>query len=292
MDIYFHVLVLLFGTIIGSFLNVVILRIGTGMGLEGRSKCMTCAKKLPWYDLLPVASFFLLRGKCRSCKSKISWQYPLVEISTALLFLLVFIKYFNPNHSTSFLFVILYWFTSALLVVISVYDIKHKIIPDPLVFTLIGISAISLGLSFAFPELSFFNNYLEFKPGIWDILSAPILWAVPFASIWYFSKGKAMGFGDAKLAWAVAWFVGLKGGISAICLAFWIGAFFGIGAILYERINLLIKKGKKRGAGGAVDLLNMKSEVPFAPYIILGFILVFFFNADIINIVSKVMESF
>src|SRR3989338_7047034 len=86
---YFFVFVL--GAVVGSFLNVVILRLNTGQSIiSGKSKCFSCAKKLKWYELVPLASFFALRGKCSACMSKISCQYPIVEMFTGFLFLLFF----------------------------------------------------------------------------------------------------------------------------------------------------------------------------------------------------------
>ncbi|MDO8561738.1 MAG: prepilin peptidase, partial [bacterium] len=81
----FAVIFGLFGLIIGSFLNVLIVRGGV-RALSGRSACMSCGRGIPWYDLIPVFSWVLLRGRCRFCRSKISVQYPLVELTTALLF--------------------------------------------------------------------------------------------------------------------------------------------------------------------------------------------------------------
>src|SRR3989344_244845 len=89
--IFFSVFVFLFGAVVGSFLNVVILRLNTGQSIvSGRSKCFTCAKKLKWHELLPIVSFVFLRGKCSACKTKISWQYPLVETITGIIFVLLF----------------------------------------------------------------------------------------------------------------------------------------------------------------------------------------------------------
>src|SRR6185369_2783346 len=83
----------IFGTIVGSFLNVLALRFNTGMGIRGRSKCMSCSKTLTWVELIPIVSFALQRGACRSCRTKISWQYPLVEFLAGALFVLIFLLY-------------------------------------------------------------------------------------------------------------------------------------------------------------------------------------------------------
>ena len=98
-----YALIFVFGTIIGSFLNVVILRYGTGKSFaKGSSQCFSCGKKLSWYELVPILSFLFQKGKCKGCGSKISWQYPLIETITGVLFLLIFNLQFSIfNEFTS-----------------------------------------------------------------------------------------------------------------------------------------------------------------------------------------------
>src|SRR4051812_6530095 len=117
----------IFGLIIGSFLNVVILR-HDERGISGRSACMSCERTLTWIDLIPVFSWIALRGKCRTCKAAISIQYPLVEVTTGILFALVGnaffynISYYSSTHS----FVLMAYFSMiALLIAITVYDYYH-----------------------------------------------------------------------------------------------------------------------------------------------------------------------
>ena len=173
MDFLIWFFMFAFGTIIGSFLNVVILRYNTGEPIvNGKSACFSCAKKLSWYELIPIFSFAALRGKCGKCKSKISWQYPLVEFFTGLLFLAVYLKlngfyFLNSNNlfslgnSVSKYSYFYYLAVFSILIVITVYDLRHKIIPDLLVFSFAFISLIYLvaskttsGCSFA-GELGF-----------------------------------------------------------------------------------------------------------------------------------------
>ena len=91
MPMYFYVFLFLLGSAVGSFLNVIICRLETKEEIVGgRSHCLRCGQTLRWYDLIPLASFFILRGRCRYCREKISWQYPLVELATGLLFVAVF----------------------------------------------------------------------------------------------------------------------------------------------------------------------------------------------------------
>jgi len=265
MDLSVLLLVFIFGTIIGSFLNVVSLRFNTGKNIGGRSSCMICGKKLVWYELFPVLSYLLLRGECSRCKTKISWQYPLVETMTGLLFVLIFIKVI-PNFFTAFdliiissiqfLWIVLYIITTCILIVISVYDVKHKIIPDPFVYAFIIISFISIFIGqqtwFVVPSLS-------------SLLAGPLL-ALPFALVWLLSKGNWMGFGDAKLVLGIGWVLDLGAGGNAIILAFWIAAVFSILWLLITR----------RG-------VKSKTEIPFGPYLIIGMYIVLFFNVQVID---------
>jgi leader peptidase (prepilin peptidase)/N-methyltransferase len=209
--------------------------------------------KLSWYELLPVFSFLGLRGRCRNCKTKISIQYPLVELATGLIFSLLFLKFKDIFFLSTLEFSFTYAYYAAmfsLLMVIAVYDLKHKIIPDTLSFVF-GILAF-LGLFFSFNHI----------PTLLQFFSGPLI-ALPFALLWLVSSGKWMGLGDAKLALGIGWFLGFSLAISALCLAFWIGAVVGI---------MLVVFSKKHG---------MKSEIPFAPYLVLGTFLAFIFSLSL-----------
>ena len=223
---------------------------------------MTCQNTLSWYELIPVFSFVGLLGRCRNCRSKISWQYPLVEIITGLIFLGVFLKFQNLFFLDTLSFAFTYAFytvTLSLLLVIAVYDIRHKIIPDPLSFM--------LGL-LAFIGLFFFNEFGLFPhwPSVMEFLSGPIL-ALPFALFWLVSRGKWMGLGDAKLVIGLGWLLGLSRALSGIVAGFWIGAAVGLFLVVFRR--------KKYG---------MKSELPFAPYLVLGAALAFLLELHLFGI--------
>ena len=222
------VVLFVFGMIVGSFLNVVALR-WNDKNFGGRSKCPHCTKTLSWYELVPVISFLIQKRKCRGCNSSISYQYPLIEILTGLIFITVPL-----------------WMLPVfcIYIVILIYDFHHKIIPDPLVYSAIILSLV-LG---------------------WQILAGLIIFAF-FAAIWLFSRGRAIGFGDAKLGLSVGFLLGAAEGFSAIVVAFWIGA----------ASSLFLMWRKK---------LTMKSEVPFAPFIILGAWIAVFFGLDILHVLS------
>lgn len=222
------VILFVLGAVVGSFLNVVGLRWdlprrgGAWSNFGGHSICPNCFKTLRWFELVPILSFLAQKGRCRNCMTKISYQYPLIELWTGLIFVTV-----------PYIFIPIF----CIYIVITIYDLKHKIIPDPLVY-----SAIALSLLIPL----FFIPY-----SLLDWLSGPILFAF-FGLIWLFSRGKAMGFGDAKLGLSVGLLLGATQGFSAIILAFWIGALVSI-------IYLFFNKN-----------LTMKSEVPFAPFIVVG----------------------
>jgi len=210
-------------------------------------------------------SFLFLRGTCRKCQKKISWQYPLVEFATGLIFWLTFVFVGGQN----LIYLLYLWFIFFILIVIFVYDLYHKIIPDLLVFIFIGLSFISVVGSFdtlphVWWQFSLVNN-------LW---AGPIL-ALPFAFLWFISKGRWMGLGDAKLSLGIGWFLGLAKGSSAIILGVWIGAIIGLFLVALSRVmrkKQLFFMGKN---------FTIKSELPFAPFLIIGVVLVFFFGWDV-----------
>lgn len=243
----------LLGAIIGSFLNVLALRFNSGLTLSGRSSCPYCGKKLGALELVPILSFFMLRGRCRECQARLSWQYPLVEAWTGAVFATVF------NFQFSILQNVILLTVFSLFIAISVYDYRHKIVPDRLVYL-----AIVLSIVFRF-----------FAGGeTLDYLSGPII-ALLFASIWLFSKGRAMGFGDAKLGLATGLLLGAATGFSGIVLAFWIGAGCGLLFIAFSKIRALSKGGNG---------LTIKSELPFAPFIVIGSWLALAYQLDLLNV--------
>ena len=254
------IFVFIFGTIIGSFLNVVIYRYNSGTSpLEGRSRCFACGKTLNWYELIPVFSFLAQGGRCRGCHTKISWQYITVETLSGIIFVLVFLQNKSPLETTYLLTVF------STLLVIGTYDLRHQIIPDGLVafFALLSLAwflwtmHIGLGLSQMF-------RY----PFVWMLLAGPILF-FPFWFLWAISRGRWLGLGDGKLSLGIGWFLGATLGGSAVMLAFWIGAFWAIGIMIMQKITPFLR-------GRNLGRLSMKSEIPFGPFLILGVFIVYF----------------
>jgi len=253
------------GLAVGSFLNVVVFRYHSGRGVSGRSFCPHCAHKLVWYDLVPVVSFLLLRGKCRYCRAKISWQYPLVELATALSFLLAFREFFvSPRDMLSIVQFSFYIIALPLLIAIVAYDLKHKIIPDGLVYSFVGLS-----LLFRFVQMSggFFAT-----SALLDLAAGPLLFLF-FFLFWFGSDGKWMGLGDAKLGLGIGWMLGLWGGVSAVIFGFWFGAVFGILSIV---LSHMLKARERR--------VTMKSEVPFAPFLVAGIFAATFTHFSVLSL--------
>lgn len=254
-------IIFILGTIIGSFLNVLVLRYNTGLSfVTGKSRCFSCNKDLHWYELLPLFSFLILGGKCLGCNSKISNQYIIVESLTGVVFALLFLKFGLTTLLP------LYLVVASLLIAMSVYDFLHKIIPDGMVYTFIALSVFMLFFTHSTSELFSFPISL-------DLLAGPILFAF-FAFFWLVSGGKWMGFGDAKLAIGVGFLLGFSGGIFAIMLAFWIGA--AVSLILISLQKIKIAKFK----------LSFKSEVPFAPFIILAVFIQLLTSWNILSLIN------
>lgn len=260
MEILISLFVFVFGLIVGSFLNVVILRYNTGQSLGGRSGCLYCLKQLGFKELIPIFSYIFQRGHCRKCYSKLTIQYPLVEFFTGLLFLLIFLNLQNLILSE----LVFALTVASILVVIFVYDIHHKIIPNGLVYAFAIISLIHLIYSKGL-------DYLTDGVGLLDLFAGPILF-LPFYFLWYISKGRWIGLGDGKLALGIGWLLGFVGGLSAIVLSFWIGAVFSILLLLILRL--------KEGGGN----ITIKSEIPFAPFMIIATLIIYFFEYDVLGI--------
>ena len=247
------------GTVIGSFLNVVIFRFNTARSLGGRSACTSCLHKLSWYELIPLLSFLCLSGRCKNCKTRLSPIYPLVELLTGAIFLGLFLKFQDIFFISTVEFLLTYKYYALMfsfLLVVAFYDLRHRIIPDLFSF---GFAALAfLGLFFYGPGAPYFDPHL---PNTLQFFSGIFL-ALPFALLWFVSGGKWMGLGDAKLALGLGWFLGIPLALSATVLAFWIGALIAISLVIFS------------------PRYGMKSQIPFAPYLVLGALIAFIFNLN------------
>lgn len=276
----------LFGLAIGSFLNVLSFRYDPRGSLldkkviGGRSHCQNCGKTLKWHELIPVLSFLWLRGRCGSCHIKLSLQYPIVEILGGASVALPFFYFFSYRHIDYLNFGTTLYFYSALwalilldLLLIGVIDYREYLVPDELVYFLFAAAAAWMLLlfisgNFGFASGSFLNAYAGLF-GLRDNLFINHLFGalagfLSVAILYFISRGRAIGFGDAKLFSALGLLLGWPDVILTLGISFIIGAVFSL---------VLIARGEK----------NMKDFVPFAPFVVTAAFLVFFFGYDIMK---------
>lgn len=253
------IVITIFGLAIGSFISAYTYRYSVGLSVgKGRSFCPNCKATIAWYDNIPIISFLLLKGRCRSCQREISTRYPLIELSTGIVFGVLYYfqgqcvlgipTFFNTSPSC-------YWsgllgiFTLPFLMIIFgsliaifVIDFENQIIPDYLVFHLI-ILIIGLLVLFA-PGLLFIRLVSGFAFSLFLLLTHLA------------TKGKGMGLGDVKFAILAGLLLGWPEALSWMFLSFIIGAIIGI---------FLIIIGKAR----------LGKHIPFGPFLIIALFIVF-----------------
>lgn len=263
------------GSVVGSFLNVVILRGQRREKLGGRSHCDACMQTLSFAELIPIVSFLIQKGRCRRCKAALSTQYLLVEFGTALLFAVAAYTWWDGFSATQgygdiiFFLGILTAISAG--VVILVADLRWHIIPNGATLTLFLVGVLA--------EIYRAMDSFMFTPeGIWfhgNVLLQDIIGAMAamifLGVIWFFSQGHAMGFGDVKLIFATSLIVGYPASVAALLFAFWLGGFGGI---------MLLIMGKR----------SLKSHIPFGPFILAGTVIaaiysdIFFVQNGLLNI--------
>ena len=252
INIISYFVAFLFGTIIGSFLNVVIYRLPRKGSIvkPAFSYCPSCGSRIKWYDNIPVLSYFLLKGKCRNCGSKISFRYPFVEFMTGIFSVLSLMK---TGYSVDYIFVFAFL---SILIAITFIDLDFKIIPDEL--NLIG---FVLGVIYSFFRKDF--TLLDAFSGA--VVGAGLLWGIAY--IYQKTKGiEGLGFGDVKMMAFLGSFLGWFGSLFTIFSGSLIGAIVGISAAY-------ISKAEDKG----------KFEIPFGPFLALGGTVYLFFGDVIKN---------
>lgn len=243
------VLIFILGLIVGSFSNVCIYRIPRNESIVyPASHCPKCHSKIKPVDNIPLLSYILLKGRCRNCKSKISIQYPIVELLTGLIYLIIYLTYGLSVQT------LVYIILSSALIIIAFIDLNEQIVPD--VISLPGI-VIGFILSFFVPYISFINSALGVVVGGGIILVIGMAGSVIF-------KKEAMGGGDVKLAAMIGAFLGWRYIIISLFLGFFLGAVAGI--------ILILSKIKSR-----------EDVVPFGPFIVLGSFITLLWGEQIIS---------
>lgn len=241
-------LILIYGLLIGSFLNVCIYRIPReeSIAFPG-SHCPKCEHKLKWYDNIPLVSYLSLGGKCRYCKSSISKQYPIIEALNAVFYI---IMYFKFGFGLDFVF---YSLLSSVLIVVTMIDLKEMIIPDILVVIILVLSVLH----------KIINYYMGVSPNLLSSFGGLLLAGGLFLAIVLLSRG-GMGGGDVTLIAALGFVLGIKYIIFTIFLSFILGAIISV--------FLLAAKIKTR-----------KDPIPFGPFIVLAFFITVLWGQVIID---------
>ncbi|MEY7999863.1 A24 family peptidase [Clostridium sp. Mt-5] len=247
MDIYYAVIIFIFGAVIGSFLNVCIYRIPRGESTAyPPSHCTNCGNKIKWYDLIPIISYFVLKGKCRYCGEKISIRYPLIEFITALLYLMLYIKI---GIGIDFIKYITFM---SILIVVGMIDFDT---------TDVYFKTTAAGVVFA---LIFMAVYWNMGFEIRNFIFGGILSGIFFTIIIFITKG-GMGWGDMEICVFCGLFLGFKLTLVMMFLSFVLGAAVGM---------ILILSGKK----------SRKDYIPFGPFISLASIITVFLGGTILNL--------
>ncbi len=230
------------GAVLASFMAVISERLHTGQSwVKGRSACNSCNRLLDARDLVPVISWLFSRGRCRTCGALVPYAYAVGEALLGTLFVLAYLKIGLTLSLIPFLL------TLTTLAFIVLYDLRHTIVPPVASTTLIAFSAA----------------YAFLSAGSLAALGMTLLVAgvisLGFFLLYFLSKGRAMGLGDAPVALALALLVGASAAIPGLLFSFWIGGAIGV--------VILVSKPKGH---------RMGIEVPFVPFLAAGYLLAFF----------------
>ena len=231
-----YMLIFILGLIVGSFSNVCIYRIPKNESIiYPASHCLKCRTTIKPVDNIPLLSYVLLKGRCRNCGSKISIQYPIVELLTGIIYLIIYLIYGLSIQS------LIYIILSSALIIIAFIDLNEMIVPDVISLPGIGVGLI---LSFFVPYIKFINSVSGVVVGGGIILIIALVGSMIF-------KKEAMGGGDVKLAAMIGAFLGWRYTIISLLAGFFSGALIGI--------VLILSKIKKR-----------EDAIPFGPFLALG----------------------
>ncbi len=270
-QLYFASLAVCLGACLGSFLNVCIYRIPREVSvITPRSHCPHCDTPIAWYDNIPVLSWLLLRAKCRQCGGSISARYVIVEVLTALLFLLVWLKFGTPDTGrmlglapmNDLRLVPVYWLVVFGLLLGTFVDLEHMIIPDRV--SLGGI-VLGLGLSALVPALHHERTAMGGLGAsfLGAVTGSGMLWITALLGKLVFKKD-AMGMGDVKLLGAIGAFLGWLSVLFTIMISSFTGAIVGVSLVLSQR-------------------KEMQSRIPYGPYLALAALIWLFWGPTLWN---------
>ena len=263
------------GACIASFLNVVIWRVPRGESIVSPpSHCPKCGAPIKWWQNIPILSWLALRGKCSSCRAPISPRYIFVETLGGCLFLAAFLHFIADGNRTYVSIAInltLWWIWISLMIVGSLIDYDHKLLPD---FVTVG--GMLLGVAYwTLFSLSFKNFALEFSnlkmylPLAWSLAGLAFGFGLMWLVRWLGSKAfkrEAMGMGDVLLMGAVGALFGPVAVLATVMLSSVAGSIVGLGMILASKVKL----------GRFV-------AIPYGPYICLGCLAWMFFGQELVT---------
>jgi leader peptidase (prepilin peptidase)/N-methyltransferase len=256
-SIILYIIVFVFGSVVGSFLNVCIYRIPRNLSIiTPSSRCPSCNMPINPLDNIPIISYIFLGGRCRACKTKISFRYPLVELLNAVLYILVLWRFGAEWHT------LVYCIFCSSLIVISFIDLDFQIIPDRITLTGIPIGIIFGGFLLLDPFMR--HSHLGIKSSlIGAFIGFGFYYLIAEAGYRIFKK-EAMGGGDIKLMAMIGGFLGWKGVILTTFLGSLSGTIIGI--------LLMLIKGREWG-----------SKIPFGPYLALGAFVTLLYGQEIFH---------
>lgn len=254
-----YIILFIFGSVIGSFLNVCIYRLPRNekIGLS-RSRCPYCKNIIRWYDNIPFISYILLRGRCRYCGKHISFRYFVVEFLTAGILCILWWKF----AAVSVIAVLVYFVFVCFLIIASFIDLEFFIIPD-----VINFSGIILGLAagacfpFVLGEKIWYMGLLRSFLGVVIGGGSLFLVAVSASAV---LKKEAMGMGDVKLLAMIGSFIGWQWALFTVFWSSLLGSVFGIGLIMLQKANI-------------------KAKIPYGPYLSLGAFISLLFGPEIMK---------
>lgn len=269
------------GLIFGSFVNALVWRLHergkqttwakkTGVRplsqeelsiLRGRSMCPNCHHILAARDLVPVLSWLFLKGRCRYCRKPIAWQYPLVELVTAVIFVALYVAH-RSLGVYSWIILALWLAAAVIMVALAVYDIRWRLLPNRLVYSLVGVACLIVVV-----------QWLESRTlsTLWlPVFAAALLYGL-FRGLYEVSKGAWLGYGDVRLAMAL-------GLLAATPLRAFMLLFF---ASLVGTVAALPGLFRKQ--------LKLTAQIPFGPYLILGLLIVQLWGTALLSIYRRII---
>lgn len=264
---------LIVGLAMGSFINALIWRLwrqeqknsgstkikGKSVNLSivhGRSVCIHCGHELQSIDLMPLFSWLSLRGKCRYCKKPID-DSPVIEVVAALLFAVSYLAWPSALGSTLSWLIFILWLAILVgLIALAAYDLKHMLLPNRIVFPLMGLAALQR-------LLVFINESTPPQEALVAVIGGILVGGGAFYLIYQVSRGSWIGGGDVKLGFLIGLYLGPQAALIALLVAFYSAAIIVLPLMLLKRVT-------------------RKSRIPFGPFLIGGFIVAVLY-ADVIR---------